>query len=189
MPTHPSRGNTLPTLAAAVMHYLGKGSVFRAISRLDKDTSGVVIIAKNAYSAAVLGKEMKSGRIIKEYTAHIPGVPEAPHGIIEAPIDRVKEGDIRRTVREDGKYAKTEYSTVNSLPDGSSIVKLRLHTGRTHQIRVHMAHIGHPLVNDCLYSTDACDTPYFLHCHRVSFNFAQRRIDVLSPPVMESVKE
>ena len=162
MPTHPSRGNTLPTLAAAVVNYLGEGTVFRAVSRLDKDTSGIVIIAKNAYSAAILGRNMKDGKIKKEYTAIVKGIPTPSAGIIEAPIERAEDG-IKRCVREDGKYAKTEYETVGER-DGNAIVRIKLHTGRTHQIRVHMAYLGNPLLNDALYSENA-DGKYLLPEH------------------------
>ena len=151
MPTHPSRGNSLPTLAEAVVNYLGADTVFRAVSRLDKDTSGIVLIAKNAYSAAVLGRAMKNGLISKEYTAIITGVPSERCGIIDAPIERIAEGDIRRCVREGGKAAQTEYTVVGKTAGGNSIVKIKLHTGRTHQIRVHMAHIGHPVLGDPVY--------------------------------------
>ena len=181
MPTHPARGNKLPTLAAAVMNYLGEGAVFRAVSRLDKDTSGIVLIAKNAYSAAVLGRAMKNGEIIKEYTAYVEGIPDK-HGIIEAPIERVCEGDIHRCVREDGKYAKTEYELLKITDSGNSVISLRLHTGRTHQIRVHMAYIGHPLVNDELYSSKMSTERYLLHCHKLEFDFVGKGHIVISSP-------
>lgn len=170
MPTHPCRGNSLPTLAEAVMSYFGEGFVFRAISRLDKDTSGIVLIAKNAYSAAILGRAMKNGEIEKEYTALAFGITE-PHGIIEAPIERISPDSIKRGVVDGGKYAKTEYQRLAVTEDGNSVVRLRLHTGRTHQIRVHMAYIGHPLINDSLYTDAKALGSYKLHCNRVSFDF------------------
>ena len=170
MPTHPCRGNSLPTLAEAVMSYFGEGFVFRAISRLDKDTSGIVLIAKNAYSAAILGRAMKNGEIEKEYTALALGITE-PHGIIEAPIERISPDSIKRGVVDGGKYAKTEYQRLAVTEDGNSVVRLRLHTGRTHQIRVHMAYIGHPLINDSLYTDAKALGSYKLHCNRVSFDF------------------
>ncbi len=170
MPTHPCRGNTLPTLAGAVMNYYGENFVFRAVSRLDKDTSGIVIIAKNAYSAALLGRAMKNGEIKKEYTAIVRGIPKR-HGIIEAPIERLSPDSIKRGVVEGGKYAKTEYELLSSDANGNSTIRIKLHTGRTHQIRVHMAHIGHPLLGDSLYTDANEGESYKLHCTKVSFDF------------------
>ncbi len=181
MPTHPCRGNSLPTLAEAVMNYFGDSFVFRAISRLDKDTSGIVLIAKNAYSAAVLGRAMKMGEIEKEYTALVLGVTD-PHGIIEAPIERLCADSIKRGVTPDGKYAKTEYERIRITKDGNSLIRVKLYTGRTHQIRVHMAHIGHALVGDALYSDAGRDEIYKLHCDKIAFDFLGKRIALSCPP-------
>jgi 23S rRNA pseudouridine1911/1915/1917 synthase len=170
MPTHPSKGNSLITLANAVAYYLGMPTVFRAINRLDRDTSGLVLIAKDAFSAGLLGKMMKNREITKKYTAVVSGVPNEKHGIIDAPIAREREGDIKRVVRSDGKRAVTEYELIELLEDGNSLCRVLLHTGRTHQIRVHFAHIGHPLVNDFLYGTRASDEEtYRLHCSSLEF--------------------
>ena len=167
MPTHPSKGNNLPTLANAVMGYYGGNFVFRSVNRLDRDTSGIVIIAKNQYSAGALAASMKKGLWSKKYHALISGVPINKGGVIDAPIERVAEGNIKRMVREDGKRAITEYSVLEEYGD-SCLCQLRLLTGRTHQIRVHMAHIGHPLVSDYLYGTPD-KRAYFLRCKEISF--------------------
>ena len=166
MPTHPSKGNSLPTLANAVMHYFGEEFVFRAITRLDRDTSGIVLIAKTQYAAARLSEDMKAGKFKKIYTAIAEGIPEEKEGRIDAPIRREAEGEMRRIVAEDGKRAVTDYRVIHERSDGNSILSLRLHTGRTHQIRVHMAHIGHPLLGDFLYGTKSADG-YFLHCTKM----------------------
>ena len=166
MPTHPSKGNSLPTLANAVMHYFGEDFVFRAITRLDRDTSGIVLIAKTQYAAARLSEDMKAGKFKKIYTAIAEGIPEEKEGRIDAPIRREAEGEMRRIVAEDGKRAVTDYQVIRVREDGNSILSLRLHTGRTHQIRVHMAHIGHPLLGDFLYGTKSEDG-YFLHCTKM----------------------
>lgn len=167
MPVHPSRGNHLPTVANAIRASLGYPFVFRAVNRLDRDTSGIVLIAKDRLSGAKLYQAMKERRFGKTYLAVVEGVPEA-HGIIDAPIARESEGSIKRVVREDGKRCVTEYELLSTDENGSSLVKVTPHTGRTHQIRVHMAHIGHPLVNDFLYGTRTEDT-YSLHCASLSF--------------------
>ena len=179
MPTHPSRGNHLPTLANAVSAYLGAPFVFRAINRLDRGTGGIVIIAKNPYSAAKLGRDMKERKIIKKYIATVNGVPEEESGRIDAPIAREREGNILRVVREDGKRAITDYKVIGITEDKNAICEVTLHTGRTHQIRVHMAYIGHPLIGDFLYGVGR-DEGYDLTCSEISFNhpFSNERITI-----------
>ena len=167
MPTHPSKGNNLPTLANAVMGYYGGDFVFRSVNRLDRDTSGIVIIAKNRISASALSASMKRGMWEKKYHALVSGVPTEESGVIDAPIERVCEGNIKRMVREDGKRAISEYRVIESHGD-SSLLEITLKTGRTHQIRVHMAHIGHPLVSDFLYGTPS-EKEYYLRCKEIIF--------------------
>lgn len=170
MPTHPSKGNSLPTLAEGIVAYLmPKKFVFRAINRLDRDTGGIVIVAKDALSAARLSAEMKRGGFSKVYSAIVTGTPEMAHGVIDAPIARNAEGDIKRVVRDDGKRAVTEYKVIRTLSDGNALCEIRLHTGRTHQIRVHMAYIGHPLVADFLYGERIEGRNYSLHAKTISF--------------------
>ena len=168
MPVHPSRGNHLPTVANAIRAYIGHPFVFRAINRLDRDTSGIVLIAKDRLSGAKLYQAMKDRKFGKTYLALVEGSPDQMHGFINAPIAREAEGEMKRVVREDGKEALTEYEVIESYDNGSSKVKVTLHTGRTHQIRVHMAYIGHPLLNDFLYGTRSAET-YSLHCNSLSF--------------------
>lgn len=168
MPTHPSRGNSLPTLAEGVAAYLGEPFVFRAINRLDRDTSGIVLIAKDQHSANILSKSMKSGGFKKKYLAITDGIPNPKAGIIDAPIERECEGSIKRVVRSDGKRAITEYKVI--LADAErAMVEFTLYTGRTHQIRVHSAHIGTPLYADFLYGTRKTDESYYLHAYYLSF--------------------
>ena len=167
MPTHPSKGNNLPTLANAVMGYYNGDFVFRSVNRLDRDTSGIVIIAKTRLSAYSLSSTMKAGLWEKKYHALVMGVPYPQSDIIDAPIERIEEGNIKRMVRPDGKRAITKYNVKEAYGD-YSLCEITLLTGRTHQIRVHMAHIGHPLVSDFLYGTPS-DKEYSLRCVEISF--------------------
>ena len=167
MPVHPSRGNSLPTVANALRHYIGQPFVFRAVNRLDRDTSGIVLVAKDRLAGAKLYQAMKDRRFEKTYLAVVEGVPDA-HGFIDAPIEREAEESIKRIVRDDGKKCLTEYELISTDDDGSSLIKVIPHTGRTHQIRVHMAHIGHPLKDDFLYGKRGEET-YSLHCTSLSF--------------------
>ena len=167
MPVHPSRGNHLPTLANAVTaYYNDRPFVFRAVNRLDRDTSGIVIIAKNAYAAARLSDDMKHGEFEKYYTALLSRAPLEHSAVIDAPIERESEESMRRIVRPDGKPARTAYEITEILPDGRAVASIRLFTGRTHQIRVHMAHVGAPLYGDFLYG-ERTEDGYLLHCSKI----------------------
>ena len=167
MPTHPSKGNSLPTLANGVMAHFNGNHTFRSINRLDRDTSGIVLIAKDAYSAATLSSSMKNGKFKKKYIAKVEGILDQKQGIIDAPIRREAEGEMKRIVAPDGKRAITEYKVI-SENNGRSIVEVILHTGRTHQIRVHFAYIGHPLCADFLYGEQIEGERYSLHCCELS---------------------
>ena len=154
MPTHPSIGHYEGTLANAVMYYFKDTDfTFRAVNRLDRDTTGIVLIAKNQYAAAYLNKQITNREINKMYLAICSGVPEEEHGIIEAPIKRENDSVIKRIVSKDGQYAKSEYWVLNKK-DGFSLVKLKPYTGRTHQLRVHLAHINTPIYSDFIYGEE-----------------------------------
>ena len=183
MPTHPSKGNSLPTLAEGVIAYMGEDFVFRAVNRLDRDTSGIVIIAKDAFTASLLSKNMKNGDFKKKYLAILDGIPKEKKGIIDAPIERECEGSIKRTVTPSGKRAITEYEII-ATKDERSLAAITLHTGRTHQIRVHMAYIGTPLYSDFLYGTQIDDQKYNLHARSISFThpITKERMELTCEP-------
>ena len=170
MPVHPSRGNHLPTLAEGVRAYFNRPFLFRAVNRLDRDTSGIVIIAKNQLAGAELSRMIKEGRVEKKYIGIVKGVPSVECGTINAPIERECEGSIKRIVREDGKESHTRYKLLSAMDDGKSVLELEPITGRTHQLRVHLAHIGHPLVGDFLYGERIENETYRLHCYYLAFN-------------------
>lgn len=176
MPVHPShrhRSDTLGNLFAA-QH---KDMTFRPINRLDKDTSGLCAVAKNPFSAARL-----SGGIEKTYFAVVCGKLSGS-GRIDAPIGRCDGSVITREVRSDGQYAVTNYTVLESN-DKYSLLRIKLETGRTHQIRVHFAHIGCPLAGDDMYGGDVSDIKHqALHCGELEFSLpvSGERIKLVSP--------
>lgn len=156
MPVHPSMGNYENTLANGIAWYFsqkGEDFVYRCINRLDRDTTGALILAKNPLSAAVLSVQMKRRQIRRTYLALVDGVlPES--GVVDAPIARMDGSVITREVNfETGESAVTHYERL-AVGRYYSLAELHLETGRTHQIRVHMKYIGHPLPGDYLYHPD-----------------------------------
>ena len=160
MPVHPSakhRRDTLGNYFAACM----PSHTFRAANRLDRDTSGLCMIAKDAYTAGAL-----QGKLDKRYYAVLCG-RLTRDGTISAPIARAEASIITRCVREDGQPAVTHYRVLGCSPDYTA-VEIRLETGRTHQIRVHFAHLGYPLAGDDLYGGSCRDIGrQALHCGRL----------------------
>ena len=158
VPIHPSQGNHDNTLATGIAWYLrekGEVATYRAINRLDRDTTGLLILARHALSACMLSEMVRTHAIRRCYLAAASGLVP-PEGVIDAPIARTCDSTIERCVDfERGDSARTHYRTLCYNRDTDcSLVELRLETGRTHQIRVHMKHIGHPLPGDFLYNPD-----------------------------------
>lgn len=175
MPIHPSLNNYENTLANAVAYYYKEQNlpfVFRCINRLDRDTTGLTILAKNMLSAGILSEMISRREIKREYLALADGIGISPKsGTIDAPIARIDGSTIERCVDfEKGERAVTHYKVLNeSVKNNLSLINLWLETGRTHQIRVHMKYIGHPLIGDFLYHPGNTQiNRQALHAHRLT---------------------
>lgn len=175
MPTHPSHDHYDDTVANALCYRyesMGIPFCFRPINRLDRDTSGLLLIARNQIAADRLNRAMREGRIRKRYLAILEGAPELAEGEIETHLCRTAESIIVRRVcspEEGGDHALTHYRTL-AVDGGYALVEASPITGRTHQLRVHFAHIGHPIVGDDLYGHAHPDMPrQALHAHTLTF--------------------
>ncbi|MDD6794007.1 MAG: RluA family pseudouridine synthase [Clostridiaceae bacterium] len=162
MVVHPTKTYQSGTLANGVLYYFKESKqncIVRLVSRLDMDTSGLIIIAKNQFAHMALSKEMQEDRLEKRYLAIVHGNLKEKEGTINAPIYRPDESElygIKRIVDERGQRSVTHYKVIESF-ENADLVECKLETGRTHQIRVHLSHIGHPIFGDTLYGYDNDD--------------------------------
>lgn len=190
MPVHPSCDNYENTLSNIVANYLKKQNIFNIhiITRLDKNTTGICIFAKNEYIQELFIRKKDKINLTKEYLAICYGTIEEKHGIIEKNIARKENTIILREVNENGDYAKTEFF-VNKInyEKNYTIVTIILHTGRTHQIRVHMSSIGHPLLGDDLYASENINILDYinrqaLHAKKITFNhpITDEKIEIIA---------
>ncbi|MCR8969434.1 RluA family pseudouridine synthase [Facklamia sp. 7083-14-GEN3] len=170
----PSLANPAGSIANRVRGYYQKqgysDQVIHIVTRLDRDTSGLMIIAKHRLAHALMDRQVRAGQVEKYYHALTSRSQWTDHGIIEAPIARTESSIITRRVHDSGKYAKTEYWCQQIYPDGAHL-RIRLHTGRTHQIRVHLTHMEGPLIGDDLYGGPLTKTikRQALHCGELEF--------------------
>ncbi len=196
MPTHPSRDHTTDTVANALAYrYRERGIpfVFRPINRLDRDTSGLLLVARNKLSAGALTEYMQSGRIRKSYLAMLCGEDCPEHGVIDAPLHRSADSIIVREVcspdAPDAEPSRTEYEIL-ARQNGYTLVKASPITGRTHQLRVHFASIGHPIAGDTLYgSSDPYIPRQALHAYELTLpSLAEDRLLHFRAPIPQDLQ-
>ncbi len=188
--THPAPGTKGGTLGNFVTQYYvdhNSPMPFRPVSRLDKTTSGVLVIAKHGLSHHGLSTKKQEGTFQKNYLALVMGVPKQPTGDITFPIARESETSLKRVCCDDGKPAHTHYRVI-SQKGNFSLLELALKTGRTHQIRVHLSQIGHPIVGDTMYGGLPAKRLY-LHSYRAEFSHpvTGNNITITAPSDFETI--
>ena len=154
--SHPGHGHFDDTLGNFVLWYYGQTGLqadYHPVHRLDKGTTGLLVVAKHVYAQECMKAALHTPDFRRVYLAVCDGVPDPPRGVVDAPIRRAEGSLLRREVGEGGLPARTAYETL-SVHGGRAFVRLELDTGRTHQIRVHMAHLGCPLTGDFLYGAE-----------------------------------
>jgi 23S rRNA pseudouridine1911/1915/1917 synthase len=190
MVTHPAHGTRDGTLVNALLAHAGAlpGDVLRPglVHRLDRDTSGLLVVAKNEATLGALGKAMMRRFIAREYLGLVSGIPDRAEGTIEGAIGRDPQNRLRYAIRADGRPAVTHYALRETLRNASELT-FRLETGRTHQIRVHLAAFGHALINDPLYgrSDRRVELPgQALHAWRLRFRHpaTRKELEFEAPP-------
>ncbi|MEX0750219.1 MAG: RluA family pseudouridine synthase [Dehalococcoidia bacterium] len=176
MTVHPAPGHPAATLVNAILAHAddlsGIGGVLRPgiVHRLDRDTSGVILVAKNDAAHNALARQLKARTVEKTYMAVVEGTPKPAEGVIDAPIARDPRNRQRMAIVENGRASVTAYKVIERFR-GYSLIEARPKTGRTHQIRVHLAAIGHPIVGDRVYGKAVAFVPrQFLHAYRIEFD-------------------
>jgi len=191
--THPTSYHQEDTLANGIYHMFEQKNLIckaRFVNRLDMDTSGIVLVAKNKYSHHFIQQQMLEGKVEKIYIAIVKGVIKEQKGIIRAPVGRALEDKITREVNEFGKESITEFEVIKTL-DNLTLIKIILHTGRTHQIRVHMKYFNHPLLGDSLYN-EKSDIINRQALHALSIGFVHPRTKQYrkyTAPVADDIKK
>lgn len=172
---HPGPGHYSDTLGNFLVDYYeksGQEADFHPVHRLDRGTSGLLVVAKHPHAQERLKGQLHTPAFRRIYLAVCEGVPAPPSGVIDAPLGPVEGSLMAQQVRLDGKNARTHYEVIEAV-QGRSLVRLELETGRTHQIRVHLAHLGYPLTGDFLYGTETAELPGRFALHSASIRLLQ----------------
>lgn len=189
---HPVGQDSSITLAHGVAHHLklqGLNTKVRPVHRLDRDTSGLIVFAKNPYAHQYLDQQLKNNSLKRKYIAVVEGHFENQEGVLDFPIGRHPQHPTKRAVTPKGESAITNYHLQKELKN-ASIIELALETGRTHQIRVHLSHIGHPIIGDKLYGGKITlgIKRQALHAIKIKLNHPTTKKDVeLSAPIPEDI--
>ena len=186
---HPTHGHPLHTIANGLMKYIresGQEFKIRFVNRLDMDTSGLLIVSKNSHCQDELVRQMQKDQTRKYYIALVHGIVKEDEQTIDLPIGLLSpDGPRRGVLAEGGKDAVTHVRVIERFPSGYTLVRLRLETGRTHQIRVHLSHIGHPIVGDNLYDGEEPEliSRQALHAERLCFRHpvTKEDLDIRAP--------
>ncbi|MCR1897707.1 RluA family pseudouridine synthase [Irregularibacter muris] len=190
---HPTKGHIYDTLANGIAHHWTEKGIsckIRFVNRIDMDTSGIILIAKNKFAHQNIQRQMEENKVEKVYWAFVEGKLGDKQGVIHAPIGLASEEDIRRTVLENGRPSITHYQVIQEYKN-ASLVELKLETGRTHQIRVHMKYIGHPLLGDSLYNPEASKYIHrqALHAREIGFTLPRKKVyKKFSAPLPEDME-
>lgn len=186
LPSVPSRKRDALTLENAVYSYFGcpEGFLFRPVNRLDKGTSGLMVVAKHAHAQQYLQAQLHTGGFVREYCAVCDGVPPSPEGLIDLPIAKEDAATVRRVVSAQGKTARTHYAVLERGA-GRCLLRLSLETGRTHQIRVHLQALGCPVTGDFLYGREQAALPnrFALHSCYVRLTTPSHGVVELESPL------
>ncbi|MEF9991745.1 MAG: RluA family pseudouridine synthase [Romboutsia sp.] len=177
MVVHPTKSHYNNTIANGVTNYiLGKNESIkiRFVNRLDMNTSGLLIVAKNAYAHHILSTDMSEDKVEKKYITVVKGIVENDEGTINQPIYRQEEDSIKRVIDERGQSSVTHYKVIERL-NNATVLEVKLETGRTHQIRVHMEYIGHGIIGDELYGYEDTSLIDRQALHAYSLIFEQPR--------------
>jgi len=182
---HPTSSHPDSTIANGIVYYLkqkGISKKVRPVSRLDRETSGIIIFAKNQYAQEVLIKQMHSGIFQKEYLGIVQGIPSEKAGTIDLPIDRKPGSIMLRHISETGSPSVTHYEVIKTYPShNAALLRFELETGRTHQIRVHCQAMGFPIYGDTLYSdnTEFLISRQALHSHITKIRHPETQREVV----------
>ncbi|WP_455539485.1 RluA family pseudouridine synthase [Terrisporobacter sp.] len=194
MVVHPTKSHFENTMANGITHYIlekNEKVKVRFVNRLDMNTSGLVIVAKNPYAQFVLSSDMKDDKVEKMYIAVVKGIVKDDAGTINEPIYRPTDDSVKRIVHKDGQPSVTHYEVVKRLKD-ATVLKLKLETGRTHQIRVHLNHIGHGIIGDELYGhvDENLINRQALHAYSLKFKQPRTREDLeFEAPLPKDMEE